>query len=457
VSRKGSIFGTDGIRGTPRVFPLDSGTLRRLGSSLVELFRARGGRGRVVLGRDTRESGPWVEAQLLDGIASAGGAAELAGVIPTPGVAYLARAKGFDAGIVISASHNPFEDNGVKIFSSDGFKLSDDAEAEIERALAASGTGSKGEDQTPPAAAGDPGPESSGFVDAYASFLASTFSEKTPRALSVVLDCAHGAAGAVAPRVFSDLGFEVHAIANNPDGRNINDSCGALHPEGLARAVVEKKARLGVAFDGDADRAVFAGASGRVFDGDDVLYLVAARRGRAGALSHRTVVGTVMTNVALEEKFRQEGITLRRAPVGDRNVLEEMQRTGAVLGGEPSGHVIFLDLATTGDGLLTALQVAGVLAEENASLEDLLAPLEKCPQILKNLRVSSKPPLESLPHVSEAAARAGAALGASGRVLVRYSGTENKVRIMAEGPDAALLERVTEDLAKAFHREGISL
>jgi phosphoglucosamine mutase len=232
VNRKESLFGTDGIRGTPRVFPLDAGTLRRLGFSLVELICAGGGRGRVVLGRDTRESGPWIEARLLEGIASAGGAAERAGVIPTPGVAYLTRTEGFDAGVVISASHNPFEDNGVKIFSKDGFKLSDGAEAEIEHALA-SGAESKGENQAPQAPV-DPGPESPGFVEAYASFLASTFSAKTPCMLSVVLDCAHGAASAVAPRVFSDLGFEVHTVASAPDGRNINDSCGALHPEGLA-------------------------------------------------------------------------------------------------------------------------------------------------------------------------------------------------------------------------------
>jgi phosphoglucosamine mutase len=447
VTMSRNLFGTDGIRGVPGAFPLDSRTLGEIGCRVA---RRAGSGGKILLGRDTRESGPWMEARFAEGIRRGGGEAVLGGVLTTPAVAWLARDGGFAAGIAVSASHNPWRDNGIKIFSRDGFKLPDEEEAEMERGLEP--PGGEGEAVS---ASGGLGDVHESFLIRYVEYLASCADAPPGHGARVALDCANGAAFAAGPRLFEKLGFSASVLSASPDGRNINEGCGALHPEALARETAARGALLGAAFDGDADRAVFAGPSGRIYDGDDVLLLLAERWKREGLLAGNAVVGTVMSNAALAERFAAGGIAFRRADVGDRYVLKEMRAMDAVLGGEPSGHVISLRHATTGDGLLTAALVAGIAAREGKSLDELLAGFEKYPQLIVNLRVREKRPLDALPRAREAVREAEAALAAGGRVLVRYSGTEPKVRLMAEGPDEALLRRLLDGVAEAFRAEGV--
>ncbi len=418
------LFGTDGIRGVPGKFPLDDATLYRTGHALGAYLRAQQDSPRVLIGADTRESGPHIAERIAAGLSSAGAQAAYAGVITTPGVACLVRRKRFAAGMVISASHNPYTDNGVKLFAGSGMKFPDVVEAALEQKILAH------KENT------DSGPlrlQADRALDAeYLEFLRGrVIAGANLRGLRLVLDCANGAASELAPELFGSLGAAVTAIHNRPDGRNINVDCGSLHPESLQKKVVESGAALGVAFDGDADRAIFSTATGKLVNGDGVLLMAARYLKSAGALKAATVVGTTMANMGLEAALRSEGVTLTREPVGDRYVLEGMQRIGANLGGEQSGHIIFLDDAPTGDGLLTALKIACLVAMRGP-LDELVAGLKVYPQTIVNVRVREKPPLESLPAVAAALAAAELALDGNGRIVLRYSGTESLARVMVE-------------------------
>ena len=438
------LFGTDGIRGKAREYPLDAATMFALGEALAHRLRPTGPPA-ILLGMDTRESSPEIARALSAGVAAGGGKATLIGVIPTPGVAYLCRSTEAVAAISISASHNPFEDNGVKIFGHDGMKLPDSVEEQIEDELRAIRRESVWVDA-------EELPDSPQLVEAYERFLVAGVKPNALAGKKVVLDAGHGAAYRIAPDVFRRAGAEVVVIHDHPDGRNINEKSGALHPERLAEVVVERKADFGVAFDGDADRAIFADDAGRIRDGDEVIYLWARHLDRHGKLSGRRLVTTVMSNFGFEKQLHSDGIELIRAPVGDKYVLEQMLANNATLGGEQSGHIIDLTVHTTGDGIHTALVFGEILAGSAAKFSEL-DTFDPMPQLLINERVSSKPPLESLPKYQDAARRAAAELGDRGRILVRYSGTENLVRVMVEGEEEGLIRRVAERLRDVLKEE----
>lgn len=439
------LFGTDGIRGIPGEYPLDDPTLVRVGLALGRHLSASP-RARVLIGRDTRESGPHIARQIASGLAAAGVGPVSAGVLPTPAVAWLVHREGFAAGVVISASHNPYHDNGVKLISSSGMKFPDAIEAELEKAIL-----------SPHAAQSIPevrfGDSNKTLRDDY---LAGLRSAALPGAkfagLKIVLDCANGAASELAPELFRSLGAHVVAINNSPDGRNINAGSGSLHPEPMQKRVVEEHAALGVAFDGDADRAIFSDAAGRLVNGDGVLLAAGRYLQSAGKLRAGAIVGTTMSNLGLERALEKSGLRLIRTDVGDRYVLEEMLRIGANLGGEQSGHILFLDDATTGDGMLTAVKIAS-LVSICGSLETLIRDLKEFPQRIVNVRVRSKPPFESLPAVSAALKQAEDALRDSGRVVLRYSGTEPLVRVMVEAERQQDVERWTNSIAAAVKSE----
>lgn len=430
------LFGTDGIRGKAHQYPLDPPTMFKLGIALARRYP-----GTVLIGRDTRESGPEIAGALAAGIAQQGGKPVLIGVIPTPGVAYLCHTTDAVAGISVSASHNPYEDNGVKVFGHDGMKIPDATEEAIEDDLRAI------EADIPPLRADDS--ESPDLIEQYENFLAEGVALHGQR---VVLDAGHGAAYRIAPDVFRRAGAEVTVINDQPDGRNINADAGALHPERLAEVVVAKKAHFGVAFDGDADRAIFADDAGRIRDGDEIIYLWAQRLRREGKLRGGCVVTTVMSNFGFEEQLQRDGIELCRANVGDKYVLEMMLNRGAVIGGEQSGHIIDLLAHTTGDGIHTALAVGELLATAGAPFSQL-PTFTPMPQILINEKVGSKPPLESLPQYQAALAEAQGQLAGRGRILVRYSGTENKVRVMVEGDDDGAIRGIAERLRDVLRAE----
>ncbi len=441
------LFGTDGIRGVAGEFPLDAATVFSVGAALAKRI-APTGWARVVVGMDTRESSPWIAATLAAGLASRGVEVAGAGVITTPGVAFLTRTQKFAAGIVISASHNPWQDNGIKVFGPDGFKLSDDAEHAIEQDIFEHLGEQRG--QPPPGAM----PVSAPLHTRYVDWLVASVAGTSLHPLRVVVDCAHGATSAIAPEVMAACGLEAHFLHTVPDGRNINADCGALHPEVVARAVADAPGNydLGISFDGDGDRALFADAAGRVVNGDAVLLLAARELHARGALRAATVVATTMSNLGLEAALRLSGILMLRAPVGDKYVLEEMQRIGAVLGGEQSGHIIFLDGdSTTGDGLLTALRVLQVMAASGHALAELVADLQVFPQVIKNVRVREKKPFAEVEAVAAAIADAESELGENGRIVVRYSGTEPLARVMVEAADAAQMQRVAEYVVAAIH------
>jgi phosphoglucosamine mutase len=392
---------------------------------------------------DTRESGPHIASQLAAGLADDGVAVLSAGVITTPGVACLVRQKKFSAGMVISASHNPFHDNGVKLFAGTGMKFPDDVEEHLETEILRH----KGRETSPH---GVPISADLSLDEEYLAYLRGcVIPGANLKGLKMVLDCANGAASVLGPELFRSLGAEVIAIHNQPNGRNINDGCGSLHPEKLRDKVLETHSALGVAFDGDADRAMFVSAGGRHVDGDGVLLAAARYFKSIGQLRGGRVIGTTMANLGLERVLESEGLSLARMPVGDRYVLEEMLRSGANLGGEQSGHIIFLDDATTGDGLLTALKMACLVALRGP-LDELVRGLKVFPQTIVNVKVTSKPPLESLPVVSAAIERATKTLGAAGRVVVRYSGTEPKARVMVEAEHAEDVTLWAETLASAI-------
>ncbi|MFZ3331181.1 MAG: phosphoglucosamine mutase [Candidatus Acidiferrales bacterium] len=445
------LFGTDGIRGVPGEYPLDDATLDRVGLALGEYLNSNGtaanalhgAKPRVLIGRDTRESGPHIAERIARGLAGAGAEPVSAGVLTTPGVAWLVNREGFAAGVVISASHNPYHDNGVKLISASGMKFPDVVEAILEDTILAAR-------EALDARSGMQLHDNEQIDDDY---LAGLREAALPGAkfagMKIVLDCANGAASKLAPRLFRSLGAEVLAMNDQPDGRNINAGCGSLHPTAMQKHVVETGAALGVAFDGDADRAIFSSASGRLVDGDGVLLVTGRFLKAAGKLRGDVIVGTTMANLGLERALEKSGLKLVRTDVGDRYVLEEMQRSGANLGGEQSGHILFLDDATTGDGMLTALKIASIVALRGP-LDALVADLKIFPQKIVNVRVKAKPPLDSLPEVTQALAEAERALGKSGRVVLRYSGTEQLARVMVEAEHEEYVRRWTDALAEAL-------
>ncbi len=438
-----ALFGTDGIRGEPGKPPLDDATLHAVGRSLGAYLKRQHPAARVLIGMDTRESGRHIAALLGAGLTAAGAPVEFAGVITTPGVACLVRQKGFQAGVVISASHNPFHDNGVKLFSSAGMKFPDSVEEILEEDIFKH--------------RGDPAPKDPPFLSSddtldakYLSFLRSRVIPGAKLSgLRIVLDCANGAAYKLGPELFRSLGADVVAMGASPDGRNINAACGSLHLGGLQERVREEHAALGVAFDGDADRALFVCETGKIINGDGILLAAARFLNSQGKLKGARVVATSMSNLGLERVLSREGIELARTAVGDRYVLEEMLRSGNVIGGEQSGHIIFLDDSPAGDGLLTAVKIASLVAM-HGRLESLVEGLKDYPQTIVNVKVRSKPPLESLPEVSRALAEAQSVLGDNGRVVLRYSGTEQLARVMVEAEHDADVQRFSQSLANAL-------
>ncbi|HEX7418888.1 MAG TPA: phosphoglucosamine mutase [Thermoanaerobaculia bacterium] len=437
-----SLFGTDGIRGKAHEYPLDVATMFALGEALGHRLRTPSGKPRILLGMDTRESGPEIARALTAGVAAGGGEALLIGVIPTPGVAYLCRTSDAAAGISISASHNPFTDNGVKIFGHDGMKLADAIEEQIEDELRAI----RRDEVTIP---DTPLGESKELIESYERFLVSGVRPNALMGRKVVLDTGHGAAFRIGPEVFRRVGAEVVVIHDQPNGRNINEKSGAMHPETLAEVVVQRNADFGVAFDGDADRAIFADDAGKIRDGDEIIYLWAQHLRRSKKLKTDAVVTTVMSNFGFEKQLKADGIELLRAQVGDKYVLELMQQHNAMLGGEQSGHIIDLTVHTTGDGIHTALVIGEILAGLSKKFSQLRT-FTPMPQLLLNQKVGSKPPLDSLPNFQAAYKKALQDLGTRGRILVRYSGTENLVRVMVEGEDDAQIRTIAEELREVL-------
>ena len=437
------LFGTDGIRGVAGEFPLDERTVYAFGAALGA-WAATQESPQVLIGMDTRESGPWLTEAVAAGLNATGARPSFAGLITTPGVAWVTRHGPFSAGVMISASHNPFHDNGLKVFGHNGYKLPDSEEHRIETEIF-----QLLETDLKPKRLSVPVDE---HLDSeYLDYLAASC-EHTLDGLPVTVDCANGAASHLAPALFERLGASVNAIGCTPDGRNINRDCGSLHLDGLRNAAAERGA-VGVAFDGDADRALFVAQSGKIIDGDHVLLAAGTHLQSKGRLKQDTVVATVMSNLGLERALAARGIRLLRTSVGDKYVLEEMVARGAVLGGEQSGHVIFLEHATTGDGLLTGLQVLGIMAATGLSLEALTEDLVIYPQRLVNVRVKNKRPLAELAQVNQAIRETEALFGDSGRVLVRFSGTEPLARVMVEGPDMALVEAHAKRIASAIEAE----
>jgi phosphoglucosamine mutase len=443
------LFGTDGIRGIAGEPPLDAATVYAVGLAVGHTLRKTTAQPRVLLGRDTRESSPWIAAMLSAGLRSAGAGVQSAGVITTPGVAFLARTHGFHAGVVISASHNPWQDNGIKLFGGDGFKLPDREELAIEDEIfhhASQGA-------VPDAATLPPVEDSAALASDYVQFLLDCVPGLKLDGLRVVADCANGAAAAVAPELFRRLGREVALLNIAPDGRNINDHCGALHPDWVAGEVASRGADLGVTFDGDADRCMLAGPRGNVINGDAILLLTGRDLKMRGMLTGDMVVATTMSNMGLEAALKRSGIRMLRAPVGDRYVLEMMQKENASLGGEQSGHILFPHLATTGDGLLTALVVLDLIARSGKSIDDLTADLKVFPQVIMNVKVREKKPLDSIPAVAAKIRAAEEELRDSGRVVIRYSGTEALARVMIEAESEEAMRRHAEAIAEAIRAE----
>ncbi len=438
------LFGTDGIRAVAGQPPLDPPTIRAVGEALAHTLKRTHPAPQVLLGADTRESGPWIARALHAGLQAGGARLANAGVLTTPGVAYSARKFGFAAGVVISASHNPWADNGIKIFGGDGYKLPDADELAIEEEIFAR-TGNGEEKELPEA---DPV-----YRHDYEAFLRGAVPELRLDGMHLVLDCANGAASAIAPELFAGLGGRVELTHAAPDGRNINEGCGALHPEVVAREVKERGAALGVSLDGDADRALFADGQGRVVNGDAVLLLAGRFLKASGGLHGDLVVATTMSNMGLQAALARDGIRMLRAPVGDKYVLELMQKERAALGGEQSGHILFPHLATTGDGLLTALVVLDIVRRSGGRLEELVADLKTYPQVIVNVRVREKRPLHAIPSVAGSIAEAEQALAGTGRVVIRYSGTEALARVMIEAESEALMREHAERIAGAIRAE----
>jgi phosphoglucosamine mutase len=449
------LFGTDGIRGVAGEYPLDQQTVFAIGRALGQRLAARDHDARVLVGQDTRESSSWISAVMAAALESAKVQVVSAGVITTPGVAYLTRADKFAAGIVISASHNPWQDNGIKIFGADGYKLSDELEHAIEADIFAH------IEQVAEAAShnvvssAEMLPGDGRLREQYAEWLADFVKETDFSGLRVLVDCANGAASSIAPLVFRDCGIAADFLHIAPNGRNINAGCGALHPEHIAQAVAAAKGKynLGITFDGDADRALFSDAGGNVVNGDGVLLLAARDMQTHVRLHNDAVVATTMSNMGLEAALKRSGIAMLRAPVGDKYVLEQMLKTGATLGGEQSGHILFRDIdTTTGDGILTGLRVLEVMARTGKPLAELVADMKVFPQEIKNIHVREKRPFEQLPQVMESIRKAESELEGNGRVVVRYSGTEKLARVMIEAESEHQMRRHTDAIASAIQQ-----
>ncbi|MFN0245675.1 MAG: phosphoglucosamine mutase [Kofleriaceae bacterium] len=444
---KRSLFGTDGMRGVANTEPMTSQTVMRLGMAIATRLRQPGRHTRIAIGKDTRLSGYMFESALAAGIVAMGADVWLLGPLPTPGIAFITSSMRCDAGVVISASHNPFQDNGIKVFARDGYKLPDHVEAEIEALM-----------QSPELDAQRAAPADVGYNrkledsrGRYVVYCKATFpSELTLDGLRIVVDGAHGAAYRVGPAVFEELGARVTAIHTNPNGKNINANAGALHPEIMCDTVRNHGADIGIAFDGDADRLIVCDEHGNVVDGDAVMALCATRMIRENRLAKQTLVTTVMSNIGLERALRDAGGHLVRTQVGDRYVVEEMRKNGYNLGGEQSGHLVFLDHATTGDGIVAALRVLAIMVREQKPLSELARVMTRTPQVLINTAVEKKVPLDQLPDVQQMIASIEKQLGDDGRVLVRYSGTESKVRVMIEGTDQARIQGWAQEVADAL-------
>lgn len=439
------LFGTDGIRGIANVHPMTTEISMQLGRAVAHIFKNKNRRHKILVGKDTRLSGYMLETALVSGVCSMGVDVLLVGPIPTPGIAFLTTDMRADAGIVISASHNPFQDNGIKIFSQDGFKLPDEKEKRIEELIF-----SKEIDSLRPTAT-EVG-KAFRIDDAagrYIVFLKNTYpSDLTLDGYRIALDCAHGAAYKIAPIVFEELGAEVHSIGVEPNGININLNCGALHPEVISQAVKERGADIGIALDGDADRVIFVDEKGVEVDGDQIMAICAVDMLRENRLKKNTVVATVMSNIGLDIALKKEGIKMLRSTVGDRYILEEMLQHGYNFGGEQSGHIIFFDLNTTGDGILTSLQVLAAMKKNNKKLSELSTIMQKFPQVIENVEIKHKKDIYSIPEIKQAISTAEKTLSDRGRVLVRHSGTQPLCRVMVEGQDEKEIKGIAQNLAQ---------
>ena len=439
----GRLFGTDGVRGKAGQYPLDVPTVRRLGAALALALRHADERVRLISGRDTRESGSWIEQELAVGLWSQGAGLTSAGVIPTPAIAYLTQQMGYTAGVVISASHNPFEDNGIKVFSGTGEKFTERLEERVESIVADLDMGMvSGLSRT-----------EVGHIDCRSAYISQLLRILPPdernKSVRIVVDCANGATTTVAPRLFKELGFDARCIGCEPDGRNINLNSGSTVPDRLARTVVEGGYRLGIAYDGDGDRAIFVDATGRIVDGDAVLLMCAKQMKAEGRLKGNAVVATVMSNIGLERALRETGIETVRCSVGDKYVMEEMMKRGLSLGGEQSGHVICSEYLFTGDGIATSLNVLRTMAATGRELGDLASELTTYPQVLLNLRVEHRVDLKTIPEVAAVLSSVESRLAGNGRLLVRYSGTEPLLRVMLEGRDEGDIRRWGQEIVDA--------
>src|ERR1700723_2661464 len=444
------LFGTDGIRAVAGQSPLDPATIHAVGLALGHTLLRQTPHPAVIFGRDTRESGPWIAATLAEGLRAAGAPVESAGVVPTPAVAFLARTHGFSAGVVISASHNPWTDNGIKLFGADGFKLADALELAMEEEILHHAAQNRLPSPGSLATVED-NPE---FQADYIRFLKHSVPRLDLRGMNIVADCANGAAAAIAPELFGQLNADGSAqitlLNTRPNGRNINDGCGALYPAYVAREVESHGASLGFSLDGDADRCMMAGSTNNVLNGDAILLAVARDMKARGALTGDLVVATTMSNMGLEAALKRSDIRMVRAPVGDRYVLEQMQVHNAALGGEQSGHILLPHLSTTGDGLLTALVVLDLIVRTGKSIDELTADLKVFPQVIVNVKVREKRPLESIPSIAAAIRSAEADLNGSGRVVIRYSGTEALARVMIEAESEELMRQHASAIADAI-------
>ncbi len=442
------LFGTDGIRGEAGVFPLDKNTITTIGQSLARQFREKSGRNaRFIIGKDTRESGDWIEQSFCEGALFEGAECESANVITTPGVAFLTKKLNFDAGIVISASHNPFDDNGIKIFSPTGKKLDGETERKIEQDIS---SGSKFEVQDSNLVVDSE--KACEYQEIYLNYLVGEFKNLSLKNFKMVIDCANGAASNLAPILFQKFGAETIVINNSPDGKNINKDCGSLHIDNLQKKVLDEKADFGVAFDGDADRSLFVDENGEFVDGDAVLWIMAQHLEANGELNNNSIVATVMSNLGLEVALNSKNIKLLRTPVGDKYVLQELLDTKSSVGGEQSGHIIFPNKSLVGDGLFTTLYLLEALQSNNKTLSGMLKGFTQFPQILVNVKVREKLPFEEVAEIAEAANEVEAELGEKGRLLLRYSGTENLARVMIEGENQAEIEDQANRLAKVIEK-----
>jgi phosphoglucosamine mutase len=443
------LFGTDGVRGVANVYPMTSEVALKIGRAVSHVFKERHGRGRIVVGKDTRLSGYMLETAIASGVCSIGLDVWLVGPLPTPGIAFITRSMRADAGVVISASHNPYQDNGIKIFSGEGFKLPDELESEIERMIMDGSI----DELRPVASEIGKAHRIDDAVGRYIVFLKNTFPQKLSLAgLRLVVDCAHGATYKVAPAVFEELGAHVIPYGVEPDGENINKECGSLYPNMLQQLVLDKNAHIGVAFDGDGDRVLFVDEKGEIVDGDALMVICGRYLREKSCLKRNTVVATIASNMGLDVCLKRDAIRVIRTDVGDRYVLERMLQAGFNFGGEKSGHVVFLDHNTTGDGMVTALKVLNVMIEKGASLHDLKKGFEEFPQVELNVKVREKKPLNKLPELQKKVAGVEKALKNKGRVVVRYSGTEMLLRIMVEGRNHDQVRSYANEIGEVAQR-----